>query len=386
MAMPCWLIDKMTAYNFKFELFNTDGQARRGRFHTAHGPIETPVFMPVGTQATVKGLVAEELIETGAQIILSNTYHLYLRPGADVIKKLGGLHKFMNWQRPILTDSGGFQVFSLSGLRKITDEGVVFQSHLDGSKHMFTPELAMSVQEALGSDIAMVLDECPKLPCKDDELKSAVDRTLLWAKRSMDSHSRKDQALFGIVQGGLNKEMRIMCAKKLVEMGFPGYAIGGLSVGESRTQMLETLKITEPHLPKDKPRYLMGVGAPSDLVEAVHLGVDMFDCVMPTRNARNGSLFTQSGKLVIKNSRYSDDPFPVEPDCDCYTCRHYSRAYLRHLYLAKEILSAKLNTIHNLRYIDRLMYRMRKAIEKGNFEAFRKDFYARLEAGDSQED
>ncbi len=376
----------MSVHNFKFELIKTDGRARRGRFHTAHGPVETPVFMPVGTQATVKGLVREELIETGAQMILSNTYHLYLRPGAKIIKDLGGLHKFMNWQGPVLTDSGGFQVYSLAKLRKITDEGVAFQSHLDGSSHMFTPELAVEVQEALGSDVAMVLDECPKLPCSEDELKEAVFRTILWARRSQDAHTRKDQALFGIVQGGLNEQMRTMCAKKLVEMDFPGYAIGGLSVGESREEMIEALNITEPHLPEDKPRYLMGVGAPKDLVEAVRLGTDMFDCVMPTRNARNGSLFTQSGKLVIKNSRYADDPLPVDPDCDCYTCRNYSRAYLRHLYLAKEILSAKLNTIHNLRYIDRLMYRMRKAVENGNFDGFYKDFYAREKAGDSQED
>ncbi len=370
---------------FGFELLAGEGRARRGHLYTPHGAVETPAFMPVGTQGTVKGVTREELLGLGAQMVLSNTYHLYLRPGAKIVSQMGGLHKFMNWDGPILTDSGGFQVYSLAPTRKVTDEGVIFQSHLDGSEHFFTPELAVEVQEGLGSDVAMVLDEVPKLPATKDEILEAVRRTLLWAERCASAHSRKGQALFAIVQGGLDPTARAECAGKLVSMGFPGYAIGGLSVGESRPDMLEAIGVTEPLLPEDKPRYLMGVGAPADLVECVNLGMDMFDCVMPTRNARNGWLFTETGRLVIKNSRYADDPLPVEPGCDCYTCRNYSRAYLRHLYISKEILSARLNTIHNLRYISKLTRSIRDALEKGAWDEFRENFHARLKERGEEE-
>ena len=321
--------------------------------------------MPVGTQATVKGVTREELVEVGAQMVLANTYHLYLRPGVEVVAKMGGLHRFMNWDGPILTDSGGYQVFSLAALREVTDAGVTFRSHLDGTEFHFDPETAVSAQEKLGSDVAMALDECPKLPSPPAALRAAVERTLLWAERSKVAHRRPGQALFAIVQGGLDEVLRRRCAEELTRMDFPGYAVGGLSVGESRSDRERTLEATAPYLPVDRPRYLMGVGAPEDLVEGVARGIDLFDCVLPTRNARNGNLLTASGRVVIKNARYADDPRPVEEDCDCYTCRHYSRAYLRHLYLAKEILGARLNTIHNLRYSCRLMSQVREAIATG---------------------
>jgi len=376
-----------TRDNFGFELLATSGQARRGRLHTPHGTVETPAFMPVGTQATVKALVKEDLLAAGAQIVLCNAYHLYLRPGHKVIEKIGGLHRFMNWDRPILTDSGGFQIYSLADLREVTDQGAVFRSHLDGSIHEFTPEKALEVQEALGADVAMVLDECPKLPCPRDELERAVSRTLLWARRSLEAKRRDGQAMFAIVQGGLDRELRRHCAAELAGMDFPGYAIGGLSVGESKVEMLETVDATAPFLPADKPRYLMGVGAPEDLVEAVARGIDLFDCVIPTRNARNGALLTSQGKLVIKNARYAQDELPPDPDCDCYTCQNFSRAYLRHLYLAKEILSARLNSIHNLRYTFRLMLSMREAVEAGRLEGFREKFHAsRGGGGDDEEE
>jgi len=364
---------------FEFRLIATRGKARRARFTTPHGALETPAFMPVGTQATVKGLVREDLLALGARMVLANTYHLYLRPGVATVHKIGGLHKFMNWSGPILTDSGGFQVYSLADLRKISDEGVLFQSHIDGSEHFFTPELVSLSQEKLGPDVAMVLDECPKLPATEEKLKQAVDRTIKWAARSAEAHSKKDQALFAIVQGGVDLVLRQECARALVDMDFPGYAVGGLSVGEDRSEMYNTIEVTEPWLPPQKPRYLMGVGDPVDLVESVHRGMDMFDCVMPTRNARNGTLLVPEGKLVIKNARYADDPAPVDPDCDCYTCRNYSRAYLRHLYNSKEILSAKLNSIHNLRYIFMLMHSIREALQKDRWEEFREDFYRQRE-------
>jgi queuine tRNA-ribosyltransferase len=342
--------------------------------------------MPVGTQAAVKALTREELLAAGAEIILANTYHLYLRPGVEVVKELGGLHRFMNWSGPLLTDSGGFQVYSLSELRRVSDEGVLFRSHLDGgAEHLFTPEAAVAAQEALGSDIAMVLDECLALPADQDTLASAVRRTLLWAERSLAAHTRPDQALFAIVQGGTDPELRRQCAQHLAGRAFPGYAIGGLSVGESRAEMLAGLEATIPFLPENKPRYLMGVGAPADLVAAVHRGVDLFDCVLPTRTARNGRLLTSHGNLAIKNARYARDSRPPEPGCDCYTCRHYSRAYLRHLYLAKEILSSRLNTIHNLRYILRLMSAIREAILGGQWDRFRERWEERSAERDSEE-
>jgi len=361
-----------------FQVLAEDGSARAGRLLTPHGAVATPAFMPVGTQATVKALVREELLAVGAEMILANTYHLYLRPGVDVIRRLGGLHQFMNWSGPLLTDSGGFQVYSLAELRRVSDEGVFFRSHLDGgAEHFFTPELAVAAQEALGPDIAMVLDECPELPCSRDRLTAAVRRTLQWAERSKAVHARPDQALFAIVQGGLDPALRRECAEKLAALDFPGYAIGGLSVGESKAEMLIALEATAPWLPAAKPRYLMGVGAPEDLVEAVHRGLDLFDCVIPTRNARNGRLLTPRGNLAIKNARYAADPAPIDPECDCYTCRNFSRAYLRHLYLAKEILSAKLNTIHNLRYILTLMSAIRGAIMQGRWDRFREQFLER---------
>lgn len=344
--------------------------------------MDTPAFMPVGTQGTVKGLVREDLFALGARILLCNTYHLYLRPGASVIAELGGLHRFMNWEKPILTDSGGFQVYSLADLRKVSDDGVVFRSHLDGSEHVFTPEVALAVQEKLGSDIAMVLDECPALPAASEKLRTAVDRTVAWAERSLAAKEREDQALFAIVQGGLDCDLRRECAERLAGLDFPGYAVGGLSVGEDREEMLSALDVTLPWLPEEKPRYLMGVGAPSDLVEAVARGVDLFDCVMPTRVARNGTLFTGRGRVVIKHAKYARDPRPVEEGCDCYTCRNFSRAYLRHVHLSKEIISSRLNTIHNLRYIIILMQKMREAIAGGFWDEFYGSFYSSLDAGD----
>jgi queuine tRNA-ribosyltransferase len=344
--------------------------------------------MPVGTQATVKSLTREDLIGLGARMVLANTYHLYLRPGIDVIAELGGLHRFMNWERPILTDSGGFQVYSLAALRKVTDEGVVFRSHLDGSEHQFTPEVALAAQEGLGSDVAMVLDEVPKLPADRETIARAVERTVHWAERSLAAKRREDQALFAIVQGGLEPDLRRDCARRLAALDFPGYAVGGLSVGESHGEMMKALEATTPELPETKPRYLMGVGAPLDLIEAIDRGVDMFDCVMPTRNARNGALFTSQGRLAIKNARYARDPQPVEPGCNCYTCRNYSRAYLRHLYLTREILGSRLNTVHNLSYIITLTLKGRAAIRGGFWDEFKQEISARFTDGadESEED
>jgi queuine tRNA-ribosyltransferase len=350
--------------------------ARLGRLHTPHGVIETPIFMPVGTQATVKAMTPEELKEIHAQIILSNTYHLYLRPGHELVKAAGGLHKFMNWDRPILTDSGGFQVFSLGDLRKITEEGVAFQSHLDGSRHFLTPEKVMEIENALGADIIMAFDECAPYPADYDYVEKSMERTTRWAARCKEAHKNTDhQALFGIVQGGVYRDLRERSAKDLVEMDFPGYSIGGLSVGEPKALMYEVLEYTTPLLPKDKPRYLMGVGSPDALIEGVIRGVDMFDCVLPTRIARNGTAMTSQGRIAIKNAKYTDDFSPLDPNCDCYCCKNYTRAYLRHLYKAEEILSARLLTIHNLHFLLDLMRQVREAITEDRLMDFRNSFF-----------
>ncbi len=347
-------------------------------FETAHGSVKTPVFMPVGTLGTVKSLSPEELLDAGSQIILGNTYHLYLRPGCDVISRFSGLHKFMNWNGPILTDSGGFQVFSLAKLSKITEEGVTFQSHIDGSKHLLTPEKAVEIQVCLNSDIIMCLDQCIKYPSEREDAKDALELTTRWAercKKTWEENARKANALFGIVQGGMFKDLRELSADALTEIGFSGYAIGGLSVGEPKDIMLDIAEFTLPKLPASKPKYIMGVGTPEDLVELVSRGADMFDCVLPTRNARNGQLFTKYGTLNISNAQFKNDTEPVEPGCACYTCRNYSRAYLRHLYMTRELLVYRLNTIHNIHYFINLMERMRAAICEGKFESFRKVFY-----------
>ena len=360
-----------------FRVLHKDGAGRPkiGEISTPHGHFETPVFMPVGTQGSVKALSPEDLEEIGARIILSNTYHLYLRPGHGLIEKLGGLHRFMNWSRPILTDSGGFQVYSLSRLRTISDEGVTFQSHLDGSTHFIGPKEAMAIQQALGSDIMMAFDECAPYPADHEYVENSVRLTSLWAERCLEHKKNNRQALFGIVQGGVYRDLREKSARDLVAMDFDGYALGGLSVGEDMETRLRVIKEAIPFLPEDKPVYLMGVGKPEDIVEAALLGVDMFDCVMPTRNARNGTLFTGKGKVVIKNARYTDDTGPVEEGCNCYTCTHFSRAYLRHLFMAREILAYRLNTIHNLSYYMRLMSEIREAIRNGTLEEFRDGFY-----------
>ena len=331
--------------------------------------------MPVGTQGSVKAVSPEDLQNAGVKIILANTYHLYLRPGHEVIKRLGGLHRFMNWPGPILTDSGGFQVYSLSGLRSISDEGVTFQSHLDGSRHFIGPEEAINIQKALGADIIMAFDECTPYPSDYEYVLNSVRLTSLWARRCIDCLDSANQALFGIVQGGMYRDLREMSAGKLIDMDFDGYALGGFSVGEDREMRLRVIKETREYLPENKPVYLMGVGSPKDLVESVILGIDMFDCVMPTRNARNGTLFTANGRLTIKNARYVDDERPIDENCQCYTCTHFSRGYLRHLFMAKEILAYRLNTIHNLYYYSHLMSEIRQAIREDKFTNFRNKFY-----------
>jgi len=360
-----------------FELFKEDSksQARLGRLHTPHGPVDTPVFMPVGTQATVKAMSPRELLEVGARIILSNTYHLYLRPGHELIRQAGGLHAFMGWSGPILTDSGGFQVFSLGDLRRITEEGVEFRSHIDGSKHLFTPEKVMEIEMALGPDIAMVFDECVSYPSEYEYTRQAMERTTRWARRCLAAHTREDQALFAIVQGGVYKDLREKSAKELAALDFPGYGIGGLSVGEPKPLMYEMLEATVPHLPREKPRYLMGVGSPDCLLEGVARGIDMFDCVLPTRIARNGTVFTKKGKLVIRNAKYKEDFLPLDPACECYACRTFSRAYLRHLFNSDEILGLRLTTIHNLHFLLKLMKEIRESIAAGDFSQFREEFY-----------
>lgn len=369
--------------NFEILALDPDCHARRGRIETFHGTVQTPVFMPVGTQGSVKGISPDELETLGAEIILGNTYHLYLRPGAERIARLGGLHSFMHWQRSILTDSGGFQVFSLSKIRKIEEEGVLFQSHVDGSRHKITPEAATLIQEQLGSDIAMCFDECTSYPVTYEYAKQSTDLSVRWARRCKKAHTRQDQALFGIVQGSVFPDLRSICLEQLMEIGFQGYALGSLSIGEPKEEMMAVLEAIAPRMPAQHPRYLMGVGTPEDLVEGVRLGMDLFDCVMPTRNARNGMLFTSRGNLQIKNSCHADDPDPVEPGCTCYTCRRFSRAYLRHLYLSRELLAYRLNTLHNLHYYLSLMKSMREAIEAGTFLQWRRDFYAGREAPES---
>lgn len=351
--------------------------ARRGVIHTPHGDIQTPVFMPVGTQATVKSLTPEELKEeVNAEIILSNTYHLYLRPGNKIVKEAGGLHKFMNWERSILTDCGGFQVFSLSDLRKIKEEGVEFKSHLDGSKHLFTPENVIEIQNDLGADIIMAFDECVGYPATYDYTKQSMERTTRWARRCKEAHKNTEsQGLFGIVQGGMYKDLREQSAKDLVKLDFPGYAVGGLSVGEPLELMKEVLKYTTPLLPKEKPRYLMGVGSPDYLIEAAIAGIDMCDCVLPTRIARNGTAFTSKGKLVVRNAIYERDFSKLDDECDCYACRNYTRAYIRHLIKAKEILGVRLLSIHNLKFLTKLMERVKIEIENDNLLNFKKEFY-----------
>ncbi|MDD4237965.1 MAG: tRNA guanosine(34) transglycosylase Tgt [Desulfotomaculaceae bacterium] len=350
-------------------------RARLGLLHTTHGTVETPIFMPVGTQAAVKTMTPEEVKEVGGRLILSNTYHLYLRPGHELIREAGGLHRFMNWDGPILTDSGGFQVFSLGPLRKISEEGVTFRSHIDGSEHFFSPEKAVEVQESLGSDIAMVFDECAPYPCNHEYALEALQRTTRWAGRCKDAHRREDQALFGIVQGSTFADLRQKSALELVELDFPGYAIGGLSVGEPKEAMYEMLDLTVGFLPAEKPRYLMGVGSPDCLVEGVVRGIDMFDCVLPTRIARNGTVLTHHGKLVVRNAEYARDFKPLDPTCDCYACRNYSRAYIRHLIKAGEVLGIRLTTIHNLHFIQKLMQEIRDAIRQGEILEYRDKFF-----------
>lgn len=352
-----------------------DTAARLGKVTTPHGKIDTPIFMPVGTQATVKTMTPEELLKVGSQIILANTYHLYLRPGSKLIAEAGGLHSFMNWDGPILTDSGGFQVFSLSDLNEITEEGVYFQSHLDGSKHFISPEVSMDIQMDLGSDIIMAFDECPPYPSKYEYVEKSLKRTIRWAKRSKKAMTSKDQALFGIVQGGVYKDLRQASVKALVDIGFPGYAIGGLSVGEEKEKMIDVLDFTVPVMPEDKPRYLMGVGTPEDLIEGVKRGVDMFDCVMPTRIARHGQVFTSKGKLTVRNASYKEDFTPLDHECDCYVCQNYTRGYIRHLIKRKEILGVRLTTFHNLYFLMNLMNKIREAIKSDSLLEFTKQFY-----------
>lgn len=366
----------MTAVRYEFIKKCKQTGARLGRVHTPHGSFDTPAFMPVGTQATVKGMSPEELENIDAQIILSNTYHLYMRPGHDLIEAAGGLHAFMNWDRPILTDSGGFQVFSLSDLRNIKEEGVTFKSHIDGSKHFFTPESAIEIQNALGSDIIMAFDECTPYPCDHDYAKRSLERTTRWAKRCKEAHKNTDkQALFGIVQGGTYKDLRIQSAKEILELDFPGYAIGGLSVGEPAQEMYEMLECTVPILPEDKPRYLMGVGSPDYLIEGAIRGIDMFDCVLPTRIGRNGTVMTSRGKLIVRDAKYARDFTPMDPECDCYACRNFTKAYIRHLLKADEVLGIRLTTWHNLRFLLNLMKDVRQAIMEDRLGDFRNNFF-----------
>ena len=354
----------------KFDLLATSGQARRGRLHLAHGVVETPVFMPVGTAGTVKSVTPDEVRDLGAQIVLGNTFHLWLRPGLEVISAFGGLHDFMRWHGPILTDSGGFQVYSLTHLRKITEEGVRFNSPIDGARLMLTPEQSMAIQRTLNSDIVMIFDECTPYPADWQTARTSMELSLRWAARSKAAHAGNPNALFGIVQGGMYEDLRDRSLEELTRIGFDGYAIGGLSVGEPKDDMARILAHTAPRLPADRPRYLMGVGTPEDIVAAVGRGIDMFDCVMPTRNARHGVLFTRHGDLRIKNARHRFDTGPIDPTCDCYTCRNYSRAYLHHLFRAGESLAPRLNTIHNLHYYQTLTRELRIAIEDDRYPEF----------------
>lgn len=361
-----------------YELIKTCKQtgARLGKVHTPHGSFDTPMFMPVGTLATVKTMSPEELIQMNAQIILSNTYHLWLRPGDDLIKEAGGLHKFMNWNRPILTDSGGFQVFSLSGIRKIEEEGVYFRHHLSGEKLFFSPEIAMGIQNNLGPDIMMVLDECPPYPASYEYMKNSVERTSRWAERSLEAHQRKnDQALFGIIQGGEYEDLRKQSAQDLLSLDFPGYAIGGLSVGESKEVMNRVLESTTPLMPNNKPRYLMGVGSPDALIDGAIRGVDMFDCVLPTRIARNGTCMTSTGRLVVRNAKYARDLRPIDENCNCHVCKNYTRAYVRHLINCNETFGFRLTTYHNLHFLLELMKQVREAIMEDRLGDFKEVFF-----------
>lgn len=360
----------------KFELDGVSGKARRGRLKFPRGVVETPAFMPVGTYGTVKGLTPEDVKALGAEIILGNTFHLWLRPGTEIVKKHGDLHDFMQWQGPILTDSGGFQVFSLGKLRKISEEGVTFRSPINGNTVFLDPETSMQVQRDLGSDIVMIFDECTPYPATPDEARKSMELSLRWADRSKKAHGDSESALFGIVQGGMYEGLRSESLAGLKSIGFDGYAIGGLSVGEPKEDMIRILDHLSHEMPSDKPRYLMGVGKPADLVEGVRRGIDMFDCVMPSRNARNSHLFTRTGVLKLRNAKFRDDVGPIDPECQCYTCRHYSRAYLHHLDKCNEMLGAQLNTIHNLHYYQDLMKGMRDALSEGGFDAFVEDFYA----------
>lgn len=373
--------------SFQFEIIKKDPNswARLGKCSTPHGVFHSPAFIPVGTQATVKAMTPEELRGMGAEIILSNTYHLYLRPGHERIRRMGGLHRFMHWNYPLLTDSGGFQVYSLNSLVKVSEEGVYFQSHIDGSRHFISPEKSVEIQEALGADMIMCLDECTAYPVSHEEAERSLEVTLNWSRRCKDSHRDQGQALFGIVQGGMYADLRKMSVEALTEIGFDGYALGGLSVGESKETMFQIVAETTPLLPAHQPRYLMGVGMPGEIMEAIQQGIDMFDCVLPTRNARNGMLFTRCGRMVIKNARYAEDPLPIDLSCSCYVCRHYSRAYLRHLYLSEEILALRLNTIHNLHFYLTLMKDIRQAISEDCLDRFIQDFKSQWEAGEKEE-
>jgi queuine tRNA-ribosyltransferase len=368
-----------------FDLLANDGRARRGRMRLRRGTVETPVFMPVGTYGTVKAMTPEELTGLGAQVVLGNTFHLMLRPGTEVIQAHGGLHGFMHWPGPILTDSGGFQVFSLADLRKLSEEGVRFRSPVNGDPVFLSPEISMQVQAALDSDVVMVFDECPPYPASEQRARESMQMSMRWARRSRDEFARlgNPNTLFGIVQGGTHLPLRLESLEALKAIGFDGYAVGGLAVGEPAEERDAVLDALEPHLPRDRPRYLMGVGTPADIVQAVAHGIDMFDCVMPTRNARNGHLFTSAGVVKIRNAAHQSDTRPLDPDCDCYTCRHYSRAYLRHLDRCNEILGARLNSIHNLRYYLRLMERIRAAIERRDYGRFAAAFLAGPEGGNT---
>jgi queuine tRNA-ribosyltransferase len=366
----------------EFALLGGDGAARRGRLTFPRGVIETPAFMPVGTYGTVKAMLPEELEELGAEIVLGNTFHLMLRPGTDIVSRHGDLHDFMHWERPILTDSGGFQVFSLGDLRKVTEEGVRFRSPVDGAQVFLGPEESMAVQRALGSDIVMIFDECTPYPVDEAAARASMELSLRWARRSREAHGDSPAALFGIVQGGMFPDLRSASLDGLLEIGFDGYAVGGLSVGEPKAERERILDHLGPRLPDDRPRYLMGVGTPEDIVAAVQRGIDMFDCVLPTRNARNGHLFTRFGDVRIRNARHRDDPRPLDPGCSCYTCRHYSRAYLRHLFTCNEILAARLHTIHNLHFYLELMAELRAAIAAGGLTAWVDAFHAGRSQGD----
>ncbi len=371
----------VTCETFYFEEQARDGMARTGYFQTAHGKVETPIFMPVGTLGTVKAMRPDQLVEeVKAQIVLGNTYHLYLRPGLEIIELHGGLHEMMNWDRPILTDSGGYQVFSLKDLRKIEENGVQFQDHISGSRHFFTPEKVIEIQEVLGSDIMMAFDECPPAGASREYMRNSMARTTRWEKRCLEARTRTDCALFGILQGGIDAELRREHIDALCDLPFDGFAIGGLSVGEASQAMYDTVEVSTPLMPADKPRYLMGVGTPQNLVECIGRGIDMFDCVLPTRNARNGQCFTSRGVVKIRNAVHKHDLGPLDPDCSCYTCTNFTRAYLRHLYKSKEMLAGQLCTLHNLTYYLDLVRQARQAIEEGRFEAFRRQFYSQIES------